>query len=128
MAQSLSDTDQRKSSNFLATATVILVRLFGSWGSILIHTLFFISWWYFQLDLQTLLVIVSLEAIFIGIFILMAENVETQQKERLQELKRQQDMSMVKQDVMMDEKALEELAQIKKQIRTLQTLLQEKVN
>lgn len=116
-----------RSDSFLSKATVIFVRLFGSWGSIILHTIFFGGWFYLKFDLEPLLILVSLEAIYIGIFILMAENVETQQRDHLRESQRQRDMAIVKQDARVDEKSLKELKQIKKQISSLQNIIQEKL-
>lgn len=109
--------------SFLSKATVVLVRIFGSWLSVLVHSIFFASWLLIGENLELLLVIVSLEAIYIGIFILMAENAETAERDHIQELKRQQDMKVVKQDARIDEKSLSELKQIRKQINTLHNLI-----
>ncbi len=122
-----SATDQQKNSKsfFLQTA-VILVRLFGSWISVLVHTLIFAGWFIFNWNLDHLLVIVSIEAIYFCIFILMAENIETAKRERQREYERQKDMSVVKQDVAVDRKALRELQEIHQKINSIQRFIKEK--
>jgi uncharacterized membrane protein len=117
---------QEPSDSFLSRATVVLVRKFGSWFSVLIHSLIFAGWILLGFDLEKLLVIVSLEAIYIGIFILMAENVETTQREHQREIEHQKDMAVVKQDVVVDKKSLRELQEIHKKIDKLQRTIKEK--
>lgn len=120
-------SNQRKFSNsFVSKATIIFVRIFGSWVSVLLHTIFFGSWIYFGFNLELLLIIVSLEAIYIGIFILMAENSETQQRDRIRETQRQRDMSIVEQDARVDEKSFKELKLIRKQLDVLYNAIQER--
>ena len=122
-----SATDQQKNSKslFLQIA-VILVRLFGSWISVLVHTLIFAGWFIFNWNLDHLLVIVSIEAIYFCIFILMAENIETVKRDRQREFERQKDMSVVKQDVAVDRKALRELQEIHRKINSIQRFIKEK--
>jgi uncharacterized membrane protein len=125
MATLDSNPYQQKRSLF-SRATVVLVKMFGSWASVLVHTLIFISWIWLKLNLEILLVVVSLEAIYIGIFILMAENVEARDRERLRQLQRDRDMKIVKQDAKVDEMSLKELKSIKKQLSTIHNFLEEK--
>ena len=122
-----SATDQQKNSKsfFLQTA-VILVRLFGSWISVLVHTLIFAVWFIFNWNLDHLLVIVSIEAIYFCIFILMAENIETAQREHLQEIKRQKDMAVIKQDVAVDKKSLKELEEVHRKVDQIKKIIKEK--
>lgn len=107
----------------ISKTAVKLVRIIGSWSSVLFHTLIFSSWFIFNFDLETLLVIVSIEAIYIGIFILMAENIETAQRDHLQELKRRRDMALVKKDADVDEKSLQEIERLHLKIDLLQKKL-----
>ncbi len=107
--------------------TVNLVNLIGSWFSVFLHTLFFAAWFYFGLKLELLLVIVSLEAIYLGIFILMAENVETMQKEEIRAKQRENDLAVVKKDVEVDEISLKKLKALEKQINTLHNLMEKKI-
>lgn len=56
--------------------SVELVNIMGSWYSILLHTIWFILWFYYDLDIDMLTLIVSLEAIYLSIFILMASSTQ----------------------------------------------------
>jgi uncharacterized membrane protein len=109
--------------SLLSQITVKFVHAFGSWSSVFIHTIFFVGWYYLGLDLEQLLSIVSLEAIFIGIFLLMAENIESKQNEFARQQERKRDMSVVKRDAAIDEEALKQLKQIRKQLNTLQNII-----
>ncbi|MBU0576307.1 DUF1003 domain-containing protein [Patescibacteria group bacterium] len=113
------------SDSLLSKATIVLVRMFGSWTSILIHTLFFGSWIYFHPNLELLLVMVSLEAIYIGILILMAANIEAKQRDHANKRQHQRDMAIVRQDARVDEKSFQELKQIHKQIDNLYNAIKE---
>ncbi|MBT3249373.1 MAG: DUF1003 domain-containing protein [Candidatus Pacebacteria bacterium] len=116
----------QKTETFLSKSAVIFVRIFGSWASVAVHTLIFGGWFIFKLDLEQLLVIVSIEAIYIGIFILMAENIETAQRERLREIERRKDMAVVKQDVVVDKKSLKEVKEVHQKIDQIQELIKNK--
>jgi uncharacterized membrane protein len=111
--------------SILTKATVLFVRVFGSWASIIIHTAAFIGWLYLGFGLEELLVFVSLEAIYIGIFILMAENIETKERERVQEMKRQNDLKVIKRDAHVDETTLKEIKSLRKQFQTLHAMVEE---
>lgn len=106
--------------------TVRVVRFFGSWFSILIHSIFFATWLIQGRKLETLLVIVSLEAIYLGILILMAENEEARIAKKIRDSQRQKDMRIVKQDVRVDLEALEEIKLLKKHIISLEKTLTNK--
>ncbi|MBU0707653.1 DUF1003 domain-containing protein [Patescibacteria group bacterium] len=47
---------------------------FGSWWAILIHAVWFTAWLYFGWDIDLLTLIVSLEAIFLVVILLMYSN------------------------------------------------------
>ncbi|MBU0579006.1 DUF1003 domain-containing protein [Patescibacteria group bacterium] len=126
MSDKVSSDQHKHSDLFFPKAAIILVRIFGSWASIAIHTLIFLGWFFFNLNLEQLLVIVSIEAIYFCIFILMAENIETAQRDNQQEANRQKDMRVIRQDARVDEKSLKELGLIKKQLDTLYNAIQER--
>ena len=118
------DSDQHQNTEtFLSKSAVIFVRIFGSWGSVAVHTLIFASWFIFNWDLERLLVIVSIEAIYIGIFILMAENIETIQREQQRERKRLKDIAMVKEDVAVDKQSLKEIQEVNQKIDQVQKII-----
>ncbi len=117
-------TDQHQNSkSFLSQAAVVLVRIFGSWTSVAVHTLIFTGWFVLNWGLEILLIIVSIEAIYIGIFILMAENIETAQRDSQQKIEHQRDMAMVRQDVIVDRQSLKELRELHQKIDQLQKLI-----
>lgn len=114
------------SPHFKDAAAVKLVKFFGSWLSVILHTLIFSFCFIFEWHLDILLIIISIEAIYIGIFILMAENIEAKQKEYLQEMKRRQDMAVVEKDADIDEKTFQETRALKQKIDQLIKVIERK--
>lgn len=114
---------KKKSDTLLSKSAVVFVRIFGSWASVAIHTLIFAGWFIFDWGLDQLLVVVSIEAIYIGIFILMAENIETAQREQQRIKERRKDMAVVKQDVVVDKKSLEEVQNLHRKIDQIRKLI-----
>ncbi len=106
-------------NSFLTKATIFLVKRFGSWYSVLFHTIIFVGWFLLKLELEVLLVLVSLEAIYIGIFILMAENVEAEQKERRLQRQRAKDNQIIKEDAKIDEQSLSHIKTLRKEIKDI---------
>jgi len=95
-----------------------IYAMFGSWWSILGHTILFV----FLLssgDLLFFTTLVSIEAIYIGIFILMAANREETMKREEAEHKRKADRQLVRQDVVLTEKVEAEVEKIKKDLNRL---------
>jgi uncharacterized membrane protein len=123
MTDKLESNQQLQSETFLSKSAVIFVRIFGSWASVIAHTLIFAGWFIFDINIEKLLMIVSIEAIYIGIFILMAENIETAQRERLREVERKKDMAVVKQDVVVDKKSLKEVQEVHQKVDQIQKLI-----
>ncbi len=123
MIDNLATDQPQELESFSSKTAVILVRKFGSWASVIIHTLIIGGWFVFEWEIEKLLIIVSIEAIYIGIFILMAENIESAQKEIQQEIKRKKDMSVVKMDAAIDRKSLREIEKLHKKIDSLQRLI-----
>ena len=126
MTNQLDPNQQQKYKILFSKSAIIFVRIFGSWASVAAHTLIFAGWFIFRLDIEKLLIIVSIEAIYIGIFILMAENIETAQREHLQEIKRQKDMAVIKQDVAVDKKSLKELEEVHRKVDQIKKIIKEK--
>jgi len=62
--------------------TSIIARFIGSWWGVLFHTTWFTVWLILSLDINTLTFAVSLEAIFIGIFLLISDNKAEAQRDR----------------------------------------------
>ena len=97
----------------------------GSWLGIVLHTIIFCLWFIFRLDLEILLVTVSLEAIYIGIFLLMAANEEERKKESHDKILRERDRQFILTDIKLDEKASITLAQIVENQKEIQKQLTE---
>ncbi len=85
----------------------------GSWWAVIIHALWFTLWLIFNFSINLLTFSVSLEAIFIGIFLLMAAN-KTEMKRDLRETnQRKRDRERLEHDIKLDEKADRQLTEIK---------------
>lgn len=97
----------------------------GSWLGVVLHTIIFCLWFIFRLDLEILLVTVSLEAIYIGIFLLMAANEEERKKESHDKILRERDRQFILTDIKLDEKASITLAQIVENQKEIQKQLTE---
>ena len=90
-----------------------ILFIFGSWWSIAIHTIVFISIIFVFKDMLLFTTIVSIEAIYIGIFILMAESREEAEKERREMERRSKDRELVKEDVILTTNVSEEIIALK---------------
>lgn len=78
-----------------------LANVFGSGPFIIFHVIWFGGWvitnsiWQFDKEFSTLTIIVSLEAIFLSLFIMRAENIQSARLEK----KVQQDLKQTKIDI-----------------------------
>ena len=100
--------------------TAVIARFFGSWWAIVFHTAWFAIWLVFNFSLETLTLWVSLEAIFIGIFLLMASNkaeVERDKKEAAEQLRQRK---MIGVDISMDRKQTSEMEEVKETLKRLE--------
>jgi hypothetical protein len=88
--------------------------LFGSWYSILGHAIVFALILMIWRSMVLFTTIVSIEAIFISIFILMLEYRQEEYRERHEQLLRMQDRKLVKEDVDLTQHVVSEIAEIKK--------------
>lgn len=103
--------------------TDLVVFLVGSWWSVAIHGLWFFLWLYLRLDLLVLTVVVSLEAIFIGIFILMAERKEEEVRRRKEAREAKAQKEGISKDIALDEGQKRSLSEIKKELKEIKGLL-----
>jgi len=92
----------------------IVYWLVGSWWAVIIHTLWFALWLIFRLNINILTLIVSLEAIYIGIFILMASDRAERERSFIRARRRKTDQERLKYDIKLDEKADRQLTEIKR--------------
>lgn len=86
----------------------------GSWWAVFFHTLWFSLWLIFDFDINLLTFSVSLEAIFIGIFLLMASNKAEIKRDQQEARQRLRDRKRLEHDIKLDEKADRQLREIKK--------------
>lgn len=91
----------------------IIITLFGSWYSIAGHTILFIIILFVSQDLLFFNTFVSIEAIYIGILILMAEYKQEEEKERKEISHRESDRKLVKEDVYITQHVMEEIKTLK---------------
>ena len=100
--------------------TVVVARFFGSWWAVIFHTFWFAIWLIFSFNLEVLTLWVSLEAIFIGIFLLMASNkseIERDLKEAEEQLRQRK---MIGVDISMDRKQTSEMQEVKNMLARLE--------
>lgn len=111
-----------------------VAKFLGSWWAVALHSSWFLCWLVFDFDLEILTLGVSLEAIFIGTFLLMSANRQEAQRDKIEEKERQGDREKIERDIELDIKAErqlreikaiqkeihEEVGQVKKEIKKLQ--------
>lgn len=94
--------------------TDIVSWFIGSWWAVIIHTLWFSLWLILDFSVNLLTFSVSLEAIFIGIFLLMSAN-KAEMKRDLREMRQtKRDRERLEHDIKLDEKADRQLTEIKR--------------
>jgi len=92
----------------------------GSWWAVIFHTLWFTCWLILDFDINLLTFSVSLEAIFIGIFLLMAANKAEIKRDMREARQRLRDRKRLEHDIKLDEKADRQLREIKKKKKEIQ--------
>ena len=68
--------------SFFTNFSLKLSNIFGSFLSLVVHTILIFLWIYYKLDINTLTLILSIEAIFLSLFILTASNIELSRDRR----------------------------------------------
>ncbi len=91
----------------------LIIALFGSWYSIIGHTVLFIIILILSHDLLFFTTFVSIEAIYIGILILMAEYRQEEEKEKKDMSHRESDRKLVKEDVNITQNVMDEIKMLK---------------
>lgn len=61
-------------SSFLDRVSDKVANFFGAWACVVLHTAWFLLWFYLKLDVSLLTNIVSLEAIYLTMLVLMSSN------------------------------------------------------
>jgi len=92
--------------------TDIIYWFTSSWWAVIIHTIWFALWLIFRLNIHVLTLIVSLEAIYLCIFILMAQNRAEKQRETREARQRKIEEEGLKYDIKLDEKADRQLTEL----------------
>ena len=108
---------------FLDKATKVIAWFVGSWWGVFAHTAWFFGWILSGSDINDLTLWVSLEAIFIGIFLLMAGNRAEEERDRRDRAEAAKQMAEVQRDVALDTKQLEDLDQIKADLKEIKQAL-----
>ena len=103
----------KKTSQILDKFTDVVSIFMGSWYGVLFHTIWFTLWLILKLNIQLLTLIVSLEAIYIGIFLLMAANKEETIRRVTAFKDKKQDRQQMNFDIKLDQKADRQLTEIK---------------
>jgi uncharacterized membrane protein len=109
--------------SFLDKATKVIAWFMGSWWGVFAHTAWFIGWILSGANIDNLTLWVSLEAIFIGIFLLMAGNKAEEERDRRDRIESAKQMVEVQSDVSLDKQQLDDLAQIKQDLTAIQKQL-----
>ena len=96
----------------------------GSWWAVIFHTVWFAIWLIFNFDINLLTFSVSLEAIFIGIFLLMSSNKAEVKRDVRETRQRMSDRKRIEHDIKLDEKADRQLVEIKRLQKNLNQKLE----
>jgi uncharacterized membrane protein len=106
--------------SFLDKTTKLIAWFIGSWWGVFTHIIWFSIWIIFGFSVEKLTFWVSLEAIFIGIFLLMAATRAEEERDRRESRVRAKEMQQVKDDVDLDSKQVEEINKIKNLLLSIQ--------
>lgn len=104
----------KKTKGIVGKLTDVISWFLGSWWAVIAHTLWFSIWLGFNFDINLLTFSVSLEAIFIGIFLLMASNKAETVRDKKEERLRKSDRARIETDIKLDERADRQLMEIKR--------------
>jgi len=104
----------KKTESMMAKFTDVISWFLGSWWAVITHTLWFSIWLWFNFDINLLTFSVSLEAIFIGIFLLMASNRAEEARDKREERQRKRDRERLEADIKLDKRADRQLMEIKR--------------
>lgn len=104
----------KKTKTMIEKFTDVISNFLGSWWAVIFHTIWFSIWLAFNFDINILTFSVSLEAIFIGIFLLMASNRAGIERDKRQARLRKKDRQRLEADIKLDERADRQLIEIKR--------------
>lgn len=116
---------KKKTKTLVGRITDSVAWFLGSWWAVVFHTAWFTLWLILNFDVSLLTFSVSLEAIFIGIFLLMAAN-KAELKRDLREMKqRRRDRERIEYDINLDERENRRLAEMKTGLKAVQEEIKE---
>ncbi|MFC1627153.1 hypothetical protein ACFL18_01180 [Patescibacteria group bacterium] len=104
----------KKTKSALEKTTDKVSAFLGSWSAVIFHVLWFSIWLVFNYDINILTFSVSLEAIFIGIFLLMAANKAEASRDKKEERLRKKDRARLEEDIKLDERSDRQLQEVRK--------------
>ena len=104
----------KKAKKFGDKFTDLISWFLGSWLGVILHTAWFAVWLIMDFDINILTFSVSLEAIFIGIFLLMSGNKAEVKRDARESRQRANDRKRLELDIKLDEKADRQLTEIKR--------------
>jgi uncharacterized membrane protein len=104
----------KKTKTLMEKSTDFISWFLGSWWAVIFHTVWFSIWLIFNFDINLLTFSVSLEAIFIGIFLLMAANKAEIRRDLHEARLRKRDRESLEHDIKLDERADRQLVEIKR--------------
>jgi len=94
-----------RKKTLLDKLTEAVAWFMGSWWGVFFHTAWFAIWLVFNFNLEILTLWVSLEAIFIGIFLLMVSNKAEIERDKREAHAQKRQMEVIKHDVVLDKRA-----------------------
>lgn len=110
--------------SLLDRVTKLVAWFVGSWWGVFFHTAWFASWFVFNKSIDDLTLWVSLEAIFIGIFLLMASNRAEEARDRKEAAQQRRQMKQINTDVSLDESQATDIKHIKSELKKIQAQLE----
>ncbi|MCF7820379.1 MAG: DUF1003 domain-containing protein [Candidatus Pacebacteria bacterium] len=90
----------------------------GSWSFLVIHVIWFYIWLHYRLDINSLTMIVSLEAIILMILLLMAQNRQSIKDDLRDEADLQADLESIE----LEKQVLKEVKALRKELKELKEL------
>lgn len=96
---------------------------FGSWFSVFLHTVWMVLWFVLGGGVYWLTLLLSVEAIYIGIFILMTQNWERQQDLMETRRERERQKRQLDRDIHLDKSTVDTLDRIERDLRGIKEAL-----
>lgn len=116
---------EKKLNNLVEKATDFIAWFLGSWWGVAFHTVWFAAWIVFRFNMDILTLIVSLEAIFMCIFLLMAANKAEVERDQKEVKERQWNREMIEHDIKLDEKGERRLKEMRAELKKIRQEVKE---